>query len=174
MREYVIVDYISKLEGGSSLVSNDDDADMNGDEEEEGLDLSDNAFPDALSEDDADDDGAECTSLVGMNFSGGSVDAFCRPCETEFQSAPTQELCESSMPVVESTNNLPAGDGQTTTTPSVEAGSNLGAGDGKSTSTLSVAVGTPVITHDPDHTAKKGKNQSDDQISISSTSSHDD
>ncbi len=152
VREYDIVDYISKLAGGgSSLVSNDDDADVNGDNEEEGLDLSDDAFPDALSDNDADDDGAECPSLPGIDFSAGSVDVF-----SEFQSSPTQELCAFSVPVEGSTKNLCAGDGQSTTTSSMEA------------------CGTPAITQDHDHTAKKVMNQSDDIVSLSSTSSHED
>ena len=59
---------------------------MNGDDEKEGLDLSDDAVPDALSEDYADDDRAECPSLPGIDFSVGSADVF-----SEFQSSPTQE-----------------------------------------------------------------------------------
>ena len=44
------------------------DADMDREDEEEGLDLSDNAFPDVLSQDYAEDDGVECTSLTGIDL----------------------------------------------------------------------------------------------------------
>ncbi len=76
VREHDIVDYISNLGGGgvSSLASDGDDADMNGDDEEEGLDLSDDGCPDALSHDNADNDGAEFPSLPGIDLSHDDAD----------------------------------------------------------------------------------------------------
>ena len=70
VREHNIGDYMSDLGGGgvSSQASDGDNADMDREDEEEGLDLSDNAFPDVLSQDNADDDGAECTSLPGIDL----------------------------------------------------------------------------------------------------------
>jgi hypothetical protein len=133
---------------------------MNGDDEEEGLDLSDDAFPDALSHDDADNEGAECPSLPGIDFTAGAADVFSEfqssPTDvfSEFQSSPPEELREFSMPVDGSTKNLHAGDGQSTTTPSVEA------------------CGSPAITQDHNRTASKTEmNQSEDIVSLSLTTS---
>ena len=150
MHKYDIVDYISEL-GGALLVSDMDGTDENGDDdgdEEEGVDVSDNAFPDVLSDDDA-DNGGEYPSLMGMNLSAGSTDTSCQPCETEFQSSPTQELYESSVPL-EGSTNLPAGDlQQSTSTSYVEAGR------------------TQAIIHDHVPIAMEEKNESDDVVSCS-------
>jgi hypothetical protein len=108
VREHNIVDYMSDLGGGgvSSQASNGDNADMDGDDEEEGLDLSDNAFPDVLSQDYADDDAAECTSLPGIDLcdnNGDNNDAEILPGIDFRSTSPSVEACLS--PVITQDHN---------------------------------------------------------------------
>ena len=69
VRDNDIVDYISELGGGSSLISDiDAESDLNGDDEEEGVDLNDNSFPEALSNNDS-----YSSSFFGVDFSAESL-----------------------------------------------------------------------------------------------------
>ena len=101
VRENKIVDYITKLSGAH--VSDLDEGDNDGDDENEGVDVTDDAFPEAFASNDCDNEEDFSSSVLDIDFSA-SADFFPDPSSSVLPSAGGSLSIKS-----------PTGDGEDTT-----------------------------------------------------------
>ena len=83
-------DYITEL-GGSSLVSNMDESENDDDDQSEGVDVTDDAFPEALVDESGNVEDLDLSILGVASFSADSLNQYCLPVSKSQRSSQIQE-----------------------------------------------------------------------------------